>query len=73
MIDKLKKNYNFCHLGLITIVIKGQRRKGLGTKTLVHIYDNSWTNMKKTMIASTYIDIGLVYCMSDFMMSLKNL
>ena len=47
VIDKLKKNYNFCHLGLITIAIKGLRRKGLGTKTLVHIYDDSWTNMKK--------------------------
>ena len=41
IIDKLRKDYSFCHLGLITIAIKGLRRKGLGTKTLVHIYDDS--------------------------------
>ena len=77
MIDKLKKSYNFCHLGLITIVIKGLRRKGLGTKTLVHIYDDSWTNMGKAMIVSFEIDmndnLGKVYYMPDFMMSLKDL
>ena len=48
MIDKLKKSYNFCHLGLITIAIKGLRRKGLGTKTLVHIYDDNWKDMGKS-------------------------
>ena len=51
--------------------------KGLGTKTLVHIYDDSWTYMGKAMIASTEIymnnNIGIVYCMTDFMMSLKDL
>ena len=77
VIDKLKKNYNFCHLGLITIAIKGLRRKGLGTEILVHIYDDSWAYMRKAMIASTEIDmndnIGIVYCMPDFMMSLKDL
>ena len=77
MIDKLKKSYNFCHLRLMTIAIKGLRRKGLGTKTLVHIYDDSWTDMGKAMIASTEIDmnnnIGITYCMLDFMMSLKDL
>ena len=39
IVDKLRKNYRFCHLGLITIAIQGLRRKGLGTKTLVHIYE----------------------------------
>ena len=78
VIDKLKKRYNFCHLGLITITIKGIiKRKGLGTKTLVHIYDDSWTDMGKPVIANSEIDmndnIGIVYCMSDFMMSLKDL
>ena len=77
VIDKLKKSCNFCHLGLLTIAIKGLRRKCLGTKTLVHIYDDSWTNMGKTMIASSEIDmndnIGIIYCMSDLMMSLKDL
>ena len=77
IIDKLRKDYSFCHLGLITIVIKGLRRKGLGTKTLVHIYDDSWTDMRKAIIVSTEIDmnnnIGIVYCMPDFMMSLKDL
>ena len=77
MIDKLKKSYHFCHLGLITIAIKGLRRKGLGTKTLVHIYDDSWTDMGKEIIASSEIDmndnIGIIYCMPDFMMSLKDL
>ena len=43
IIDKLRKYYSFFHLGLITIAIKGLRRKGLETKTLVHIYDDSWT------------------------------
>ena len=51
IIDKLRKDYSFCHLGLITITIKGLRRKGLGTKTLVHIYGDSWIDMGKTMIA----------------------
>ena len=51
IIDKLRKDYSFCHLGLITIAIKGLRRKGLGTKTLVHIYGDSWIDMGKTMIA----------------------
>ena len=77
MIDKLKKSYNICHLGLITLGIKGLKRKGLGTKTLVHIYDDSWTDMGKAMIASSEIDmndnIGIVYCMPYFMMSLKDL
>ena len=77
IVDKLRKDYSFCHLGLITIAIKGLRRKGLGTKTLVHIYDESWTDMGNAMIASTEIDmnnnIGIVYCMPDFMMSLKDL
>ena len=75
MIDKLRKDYSFCHLGLITIAIKGLRRQGLGTKTLLHIYDDSWTDMEKAMIASTkiYMDknIGIVYCMPDFITSLK--
>ena len=53
IVDKLRKYYSFCHLGLITIAIKGLRRKCLGTKTLVHIYDDSWTDMGKVMIAST--------------------
>ena len=69
IVDKLRKDYSFCHLGLITIAIKGLRRKGLGTKTLVHIYDDSWTDMGKAMIASTKIDMS----MPDFMMSLKDL
>ena len=77
IVDKLRKDYSFCHLGLITIAIKGLRRKGLGTKTLVHIYDDSWIDMGKAMIASIEIDmnnnIGIVYCMPDFMMSLKDL
>ena len=77
MIDKLRKDYSFCHLGLITIAIKGLRRQGLGTKTLLHIYDDSWTDMGKAMIASTkiYMDnnIGIVYCMTDFITSLKDL
>ena len=77
IVDKLRKDYSFCHLGLITIAIKSLRRKGLGTKTLVHIYDESWIDMGKAMIASTEIDmnnnIGIVYCMPDFMMSLKDL
>ena len=47
IVDKLRNDYSFFHLGLITIVIKGLRRKGLGTKTLVHIYDDSWTDMGK--------------------------
>ena len=49
----------------------------MGTKKLIHIYDDSWTEMGKTMIASMEIDmnnnIGIVYCMRDFMMSLKDL
>ena len=53
IVDKLRKDYSFCHLGLITIAVKGLRRKGLGTKTLVHIYDNSLTDIGKAMIAST--------------------
>ena len=77
IVDKLRKDYSFCHLGLITIAIKGLRRKGLGKKTSAHIYDDSWTDMRKAMIASTKIDmnnnIGIVYCMPDFMMSLKDL
>ena len=77
IVDKLRKYYSFCHLGLITIAIKGLRRKGLGAKKLVHIYDDSWTKMGKVMIASTEIDInnniGIVYCMPGFMMSLKDL
>ena len=77
IIDKLRKYYSFFHLGLITIAIKGLKRKCLGIKTLVHIYDDSWTDMGKAMIASTKIDmnnnIGIVYCMPDFMMSLKDL
>ena len=72
IIDKLRKDYSFCHLGLITIAIKG-----LGTKILVHIYDDNWTHMGKAMIASTEIDmnnnIEIVYCIPDFMMSLKDL
>ena len=27
IVDKLRKDYSFCHLGLITIAIKGLRRK----------------------------------------------
>ena len=77
IVDKLRKDYSFCHLGLITIAIKGLRRKGLGTKTQVHIYEDSWTYMGKAMIASTEIDmnnnIGIVYCMPDFMMNLEDL
>ena len=46
-------------------------------KNLVHIYDDSWIDIGKTMIASSEIDmndnIGIVYCMPDFMMSLKDL
>ena len=58
IMDKLGKYYSFFHLGLITIAIKGLRIKGLGTSTLVHIYDDSWTNMRKAMIASTEIDMN---------------
>ena len=77
IVDKLRKDYSFYHLGLIAIAIKGLRRKGLGTKILVHIYDDSWIDMGKAMIESTEIDmnnnLGIVYCMSNFTMSLKDL
>ena len=77
IVDRLRKDYSFCHIGLITIAFKGLRREGLGTKSLVHKYDDSWTDMGKAMIASTKIDmninIGIVYCMPDFMMCLKDL
>ena len=77
IVDRLRKDYSFCHIGLITIAIKGLRREGLGTKSLVHKYDDSLTDIGKAMIASTEIDmnnnIGIVYCMPDFMMSLKDL
>ena len=43
----------------------------------MHIYDDSWIDMGKAMIASTEIDmnnnIRMVYCIPDFMMSLKEL
>ena len=43
----------------------------------MHIYDDSWTNMRKAMIASSEIymnlNIGIVYRIPDFMMSLKDL
>ena len=57
MIDKLKKNYHFFHLGLITISIKGLRRKGLGTRLeciYMMIVGQIWENLDDSKYRNRY-------------------
>lgn len=63
------------HIGLIVIGIKGLTRKNLGTKTLITIYDNRWSDIKKAIIGLTEVDMtnngGISYISSNFMMNLN--
>jgi len=67
-----KNNYRLAHLGLIVIGIKGLTRKYVGAKALIVIYDDRWTDVKKSIIGVTEVDMnenkGIFYCSPDFML-----
>lgn len=45
------------HMELIVIGIKGLTRKNLGSKVLIVIYDDRWSDIKKLIIGLTEVDI----------------
>ena len=57
--------------------IKGLTRKNLGTKTLITIYDNRWSDIKKAIIGLTEVDMtnngGIFYVSPNFMKNLDEL
>ena len=62
------------HMGLIVVGLKGLTRKNLGTKVLVVIYDDRWSDLKKSVIGLTEVDMtnngGIFYVSPDFMINL---
>ena len=48
-----KRQMNLMHMGLIIIGLKGLTRKNLGTKVLITIYDDRWTDPKRSIIGLT--------------------
>lgn len=58
--------------------IKGLSRQGLGSKSLVLIYDGSWTNdMNRAIIVGEEVDmnenISLLYCAPNLLKSTKDI
>lgn len=49
---------NLMHMGLIVIGLKGLTRKSLGTKVLITIYDDRWSDSKKSIIGLTEVDMS---------------
>jgi len=62
------------HMGLIVVGLKGLTRKNLGTKVLIVIYDDRWSDLKKSIIGLTEVDMtnngGIFYISPDFMINL---
>lgn len=71
----LKNRMVLMHMGLIVIGIKGLTRKNLGSKVLITIYDDRWSDIKKSIIGLTEVDMtnngGIFYISPDFLMNLK--
>ncbi|MCF8704108.1 hypothetical protein L3055_11280, partial [Corynebacterium sp. MC-02] len=63
------------HMGLIVIGIKGLARKNLGAKVLIVVYDDRWTDLKKSIIGLTEVDMthngGICYISPDFLINLN--
>ncbi|KAG5579129.1 hypothetical protein H5410_049756 [Solanum commersonii] len=63
------------HMGLIVVGLKGLTRKNLGTKVLIEIYDDRWSDLKKSIIGLTEVDMtnngGIFYISPDFMINLR--
>ena len=63
------------HMGLIIISVKGLTRKNLGTKILIVIYDDRWSDLKKSIIGLTEVNMtnngGIFHINPDLMMNLK--
>ena len=62
-------------MGLIIIGVKGLTRKILGIKILIVIYDDTLSDLKKSIIGLTWVDMtnngGISYISPEFMMNLK--
>ncbi|KAG5632774.1 hypothetical protein H5410_004491 [Solanum commersonii] len=62
------------HMGLIVVGLKGLTRKNLGTKVLIVIYDDRWSDLKKSIIGLTEVDMtnngGIFYISPNFMINL---
>jgi len=60
-------------MGLIVIGLKGLTRKNLGTKVLVVVYDDRWSDQKKFILGLTEVDMtnngGIFYISPDFMIN----
>ena len=69
----LRTNMNLMHMGLIVIGIKGLTKKNLGTKVLITIYDDRWSDPKRSILGLTEVDMtnndGIFYCSPDFMIN----
>jgi len=65
------------HMGLIVIGLKGLTRKNLGTKVLIVVYDDRWSDQKKSIIGLTEVDMtnngGIFYISPDFMINLEKM
>ncbi|KAK3009874.1 hypothetical protein RJ639_011218 [Escallonia herrerae] len=72
-----KKNYDYTHLGLIIIGIKGMTRSDLGTHVLITPFDSRLTDQKKSILALMDADmnknVGLFYFAPNFFMPTKDL
>ncbi|KAG5608537.1 hypothetical protein H5410_019818 [Solanum commersonii] len=62
-------------MGLIVVGLKGLTRKNLGTKVLIVIYDDRWSDLRKSIIGLTEVDMtnngGIFYISPDFMINLR--
>lgn len=63
------------HMGLIVLGIKGVTRKNLGAKVLIVLYDDRWSDLKKSIIGLTEVDMtnngGIFYISPDFLINIK--
>lgn len=46
------------HLGLFVIGVKALVRKDTGTKALMVLFDDIWSNIKKAIISSTEVELN---------------
>lgn len=69
----VKSNMSLMHMWLIVVGLKGLIKKNLGTKVLVTIYDNRWSNTIRSIIGTTKVDMstngGLFYCSPEYMIN----
>lgn len=63
------------HMRLFVLGIKGLTRKNLGAKVLIVLYDDRWSDLKKSIIGLTEVDMtnngGIFYISPDFLINLK--